>query len=357
MFNARLLLALASLGSVATSAWGQAATAPGQPEPDFAFASRFSAEAGYRYENLGLPRMSGADYQIRRNGAVVPYATHDGLRIETHGATATVGFTVKDLPAGWPGGALRLEIFGGFQSGAGESRIATPLAAGSFLVFPRLDGRTRGVNGSSSASPLSYSALETSVDAYRLGFKAALRVAVAPGWMLSPWLAVSAEYTHTHQEKLLSFPEFRQAYTTDVNLRSVGIGGEFGARLTYRPLPWLSLYGAGHVGAVHRRTSMDAVQCGSQAFTDRCTGNFYLESGAASASATALRAGGEGGVAIHLFQSLIVALSGGAVYDSAVPGFRSPQTPPGAGARGTPAGIDHSGHVSYFGQARLVWRF
>lgn len=293
--------------------------------------------SGYRYQTIRLPRIDNAMRSLPSAAALTTLEPD----FAANGFNGSIGYVYRQgaYPA-WLGQNLRVEVSGWWVTANHSS------TGGNFGTIPaislfRIDGVNSGIAGAHLDTS---SSIRVVSQQWQIALRAATDYPLAPQWYLSPEIAIiGGRQLDDYKlfERGVQTATFNDQRIYDVN--TTRIGGQFGTRLTYKPINTVALHVGGYVGMLHTSASLKALEVFS-------TGTPVIINVSDNRSAAALIAGGQAGIAIS-GGFFTISLVGGVDYNSKVAGVRVPTF-----ADSAPISIVFDNAVNYHAMATLKLR-
>jgi hypothetical protein len=280
-------------------------------------------------------------------------------------AGLTVGYVFRDgtLPP-WLGSRVRVGLTGSWQSYSDNGSESAVTAFVRPVLYIGVDGRVISLLG--TGGPLATETLNVNRKGFDLNLRMASDFAIAPGWTLTPSIAVfggRVRDTYNYQHNNASGFTFN----IDERLCTTSFGGDVSAGLTWQATSYLALNATARGGAAWVRSHLDATDCFAFGFVGlSCAPAFTVGPGASTAtvSDSKSRVGFRGGFSLGGALGMrfgILSVGGFFTYDTAVPGIANPTAAKSTFLAGNlgPARIRFDDAFSYGGflnlRIPLIW--
>ncbi|HEY7608879.1 MAG TPA: hypothetical protein VIF14_06570 [Alphaproteobacteria bacterium] len=304
----RTVLAAVSLAGLALPA--QAQDDPWAPGAEMLVPGKWYFGAGYRYQTIRLPRIDNAMRSLPSAAALTTLEPD----FNAHGLNGSIGYVYRDgaYPA-WLGQNLRVEVNGWWVTSNYQS------TGGNFGTIPsislfRIDGVNSGISGAHLDTS---SSIRVVAQQWQIALRAATDHPLTPQWFVSPEIAIIGGRQNDDYklfERGVQTATFNDQRIYDVN--TTRIGGQFGSRLTYKPINTVAFHVGGYVGVLHTSASLKALEVFS-------TGTPVIVNVNNDRSAAAFITGGQVGAAVS-GGFFTLSLVGGVDYNSKAAGVRVP---------------------------------
>jgi hypothetical protein len=326
----------------------------GYPGASMIRAGSWYISAGGGFDYMKLPRYDGNVFTAGNSAPTISFEP----KVFAGGPDATLGYIFKDgtMPA-WMGRNFRLEFGFLYRKGA-KSSTATNQSAGGGTIF-QVDGTSTafafGPNGSTQGS------LSADHSRWQLALTARSDYKVAPAWLLSPFISIHGGMGDTdYTGRIRSFVAtaaagavFQDSLMFE-SVKSWHVGFRTGVNLVWKIRHDLRLYVGGFGGLAYQHSSYNGTSCqgANSVSLSSCSGNLVARATASDSASTIAFVGGVTAGARWRIGRLIVALSGGFRYNTAMPGIRHP-SPSNPAA----ASLTHKGGHAFTGSLRVIIPF